>query len=231
MVTDFHALSDAMERYSNHRYAFRAVALADAWPLWETSRNPLFNRFLTWDQPDTVLQIQRRVELISRAHRRGELTAMAGVLRDTGEWVTLIRLMPWSEDSSALETGIWTHERHWNGRASLDLARMGVQAVFQATPATAIVGRVAAENTSCERLLRLMGMSPGQTGIYAHESGRSVALRKCVISRPEWAVKYASYSAYSLFGDDEIRTAASPAAPPRQLEALEDAAGACCDAV
>lgn len=199
MTHDFFELSDTMERFSNHRYAFRPVCLHDAWPIWQASRNRQFNEFLWWDQPQSVDEVLHRLDLITRAHRRGELTAMAGVVRDTGEWVSLIRLMPWPAEPSMVETGIWTHHRFWNGRASLDLARMGTEATFRALDCTGIVGRVSPRNDPCQRLLRLMGMTARDVAMYPHESGRLIPMTNCVITREDWQREYRQYRQYSVW--------------------------------
>lgn len=224
MSHDFLELSDAVERFSNHRYAFRPVCLHDAWPIWQATRNPQFNQFLWWDQPSSVEDVLHRLDLITRAHRRGEMTAVAGVVRDTGEWVSLIRLMPWAPDARMVETGIWTHDRFWNGRASLDLGRMFTEATFRTLDCTAMVGRVSPQNASCQRLLRLIGMTPRDVAMYPHESGRIIPMTNCSITRDEWLHEYRNFRQYNVWAGMSLPAPSHELIEPEPLVEHESAA-------
>ena len=46
MAFDFASLSERLERVYSRRLALRPLSLADAWPLFEATRNPLFNRHI-----------------------------------------------------------------------------------------------------------------------------------------------------------------------------------------
>ena len=130
MTVDFHSLTDQFERVYSKRLALRQVALADAWPLFQATRNPMFNRHLLWDQPDDDARVLERIDSIVEAVRKGRLTALSAVLKSTGEWVSLYRFQPHAVYPEHLEMGIWCHDRFWHGRYSLELVRTCIDAVF-----------------------------------------------------------------------------------------------------
>src|SRR5207237_5531935 len=64
MVHDFQELTDRLERVYSRRLALRPVSLADAWPLFQATRNPLFNKHLLWDQPEDEHAVLQRIDAI-----------------------------------------------------------------------------------------------------------------------------------------------------------------------
>ena len=207
MVLDFHELTDRLERMYSRRLALRPVSLADAWPLFQATRNPLFNKHLLWDRPEDEHEVHDRIDAIVQAARRGGMTALSGVVKTTGEWVSLFRFQPYGADPLAMEMGVWIHDRFWHGRYSLELGRLCVDAAFDSCKVERLVGASARENRASCHLMKSMGMSDAKLVTRYTESGRPVELQEFELSRSQWAIhKLARVgSSYSSTSTGEYR--------------------------
>lgn len=187
MTFDFQGLTHRLERFSSSRLALRPLCLADAWPLFQASRNPHFNENLAWDQPADIDGVVQRLELICRAARRGELTALAAVVRDTGEWVSLFRFFPpMDKEPRVVEMGIWTHDKFWTGRHSFDLGKLCVDTAFRVSDARRLIGLAAPSNRGSMHLMRMVGMTERCHSFKNHETGRRLPTIQFEITREEW---------------------------------------------
>lgn len=187
MPTDFLHLTEQLERIHTGRLALRQVALSDAWPLYQATRNPLFNRHLLWGQPDEDQQVIDRVDAIMEASRRGRLSAVSAVVKLTGEWVSLFRFQPHARRPGTVEMGVWTHDRYWHGRVSFELGRACVDAAFALSGIAKLVGAASLHNKSSCRLMEMCGLSPAELVYRQSETGSEVELQEYEITRDEWA--------------------------------------------
>jgi len=190
-MVDFHALSEHFERVYTRRIALRHVALADSWPLFQATRNPLFNQCLLWERPEDEALVIERVEAIAEAARRGRLTAMSAVVKATGEWVSLYRFQPYAANPRFLEMGIWTHDKFWHGRYSLELVRGCIDAAFDFFDIPSLVGAASPANRSSCKLMELSGMTPTKLVFRQNEAKAEVQLQEFEINRADWAAKRA----------------------------------------
>jgi len=186
MAHDYIDLADRLERAFSPRIALRRISLSDGWPLFEATRNPLFNRFLMWDPPANEDEVLARVDAIVDAARRGRLAALSGVVRTTGEWASLFRFQPYGADPEVMEMGVWTHPRFWQGRYTLELSRMCVDACFAASEADRLIGAAAPDNAGSCQLMRAVGMREIDLVTRRTESGRRVELQEFEILRSVW---------------------------------------------
>ena len=227
MAIDFHELSDRLQRFSSPNLALRPLCLADAWPLFQASRHPQFNEHLAWDQPADIDGAVARVELICKAARRGELSALAAVARDTGEWVSLFRFFPPMDAApGVLEMGIWTHQRFWTGRHSLELGRLCVDTAFRVSSVRRLIGLAAPGNRGSMHLMRLVGMTERCRSFKYHETGRKLPTVQYEISRGEWEARRLDNSPFhefclpaSAFGDASSGLPAALADVSQSVEA------------
>lgn len=187
MTIDFHALTEALERVHSSRLALRPVALSDAWPLFQATRNPLFNKHLMWDQPDDEAPVLDRVDAIIDSARSGRLAAFSAVVKATGEWVSLYRFQKHALDPKLVEMGLWTHDKFWQGRFSLELTAACVDAAFSLSDISTLVGAAAPDNRGSCRILELCGLSPASLVLRQGESGTEVKLQEFQITREAWA--------------------------------------------
>ena len=187
MPVDFASFTEQLVRTHSRRLALRPVCLADAWPLFKATRNPQFNAGLLWDQPDHEDLAVRRIDAIMAASDKGRMSALSAVVRDTGEWVSLYRFQPYARDQALVEMGVWTHDRFWHGKYSLELVRACIDSAFDFFEyLPALVGAASTNNRSSCKLMELAGMQPTSMVIRHNEAGSEVPLLEFELSRTQW---------------------------------------------
>jgi RimJ/RimL family protein N-acetyltransferase len=190
MSTDFHSLTEHLERVYTPRVAFRSVSLSDAWPLYEATRDPQFNMGLMWEQPDSDADVLARMDAIVAVARRGGMTAVSAVLKETGEWISLFRFQPYAADPDLVETGIWTHRKFWRGQYSFELANACIDAAFLRTDVPLLIAAANPNNTRVHMLLGICGFTPRRSKARRKESGDEIDLTEFEITREEWTAAH-----------------------------------------
>ena len=184
---DFIDLGSRLEQVYSRRIALRASSLSDAWPLFVATRNPGFNRYLLWPQPDTEDEVLQRLHMIVDRSRTGRHCAVTASVRASGEFIGVFRFLPSSLGRDCVEMGIWMHDKFWHGRYGLELGRLCVSAAFSLAPRLAVlVGASFLENRGSKALMSAVGMSPGRLVMRDTEKGPPVALQEYTITRGEW---------------------------------------------
>ena len=184
----YQRLSEKLERIHTKRLALRPVCMSDAWPLYQATRNSLFNAGLRWEAPADEGPVLERVEVISNASQRGKLAAVSVVLKDTGEWVSLFRFQPYEGDENIVELGIWTHHAFWQGGYSLELGKACVDAAFLFSEASALIGTATPENRASRRLMESCGMTLGKAITRKSETqkDKDIPYLEFSITREKW---------------------------------------------
>jgi RimJ/RimL family protein N-acetyltransferase len=188
-MTDYLALTEQLERVFTSRLALRPLTLSDAWPLFQATRNPDFNKHLLWEQPENESFVLDRINTTVDAARRGRLAAMSAVLKTTGEWVSLYRFQPSSHEPGAVEMGIWTSDKFWNGRFSLELTRACIDAAFSLSDVSSLIGGASPHNRPSCKLLEYCGLVPFSMGIRHSETFVEVLAQEFRITRQQWLEK------------------------------------------
>ena len=186
MPFDFHDLTSSLEKRSSRRLALRSLAFCDAWPLFQASRVPRFNEYLTWETPQQERDAEARVDAILRASRLGQMTALSAVARETGEWISLFRFQPSGRGPRSLEIGVWTHPKFWHGRYSPELMTLCIDAAFECSDIDEIVGAGAVENRGSLSLMRVAGMKAARSFSKETESGVMLPAIEYQLSRSDW---------------------------------------------
>jgi len=218
MRVDFLELTSRLERVYSSRLALRALSMSDAWPLFEASRNPGFNQFLMWPQPENAAAVLRRIDIISSAARQGRLSALSAVVKRTGEWVSLYRFQPHALDPSLIEMGIWTHDRFWRGRYSLELTRACVSAAFRLSNIPVLLAAAAPENLGSCQVLRGVGLRPIRMVTRLTETGSEAKLQEFEITRHEWASGADKEHSFDIFNPDLLPVAEVRTGPKREAD-------------
>jgi RimJ/RimL family protein N-acetyltransferase len=185
----FHDLTERLERLHSSRLALRPVCLADGWPLFQATRHPAFNRHLAWEPSADEQPVLDRVNAIMAASRQGRLSAISAVLKTTGAWVSLFRFLPYGKDPRALELGIWTHPDYWQGRYSLELGQLCVDAAFEFTGIDRVVGLSLPENRGSCQLMQAVGMKEASRSVRKAEGGRTLNVIEYQLMRDDWLMR------------------------------------------
>lgn len=201
---DYFALTEALTRVRSLRVALRPVGLADAYPLYRATRNPKFNQHLLWDQPDTQDEVLARVDAIIQAASTGRLAAFSAVAAETGEWIALYRFQPHPLWQDAAEVGIWTHDRFWHGRYSLEIMRLCFSAAFCLGSLQAIVAAADVGNRASCKLMADSGMRRTRFCTSLDEAGRTRESVEYRVTAHEWAaLEPLPYIAWDLTGSTQ----------------------------
>ncbi len=209
---DFSTLAYHLERCHTRRIALRPVTLTDAWPLFEATRNPSFNRWLLWPQPTVDRLVRERVERIVEAATLSRLAAVSAVVKDTGEWISMFRFQPFRNRDDAMEIGIWTHHRFWHGRYSLELGRLCIDVAFTACPdLQRLVGASSPDNEPSCRLMELCGLHPGDVELRATEGDQPLLLREYAVTREQWQASHAHRVSFRRFDEQDHNIFPAPA--------------------
>ena len=226
MAFDFSELGQNLQRAHAPRVALRPACLADAWPLFHATRNPLFNRHLLWPQPDHEASVLGRMDLIVTAAAQGRLTALSAVVKETGAWIGLFRFQPYREQPGTLEMGVWIHDRFWHGRYSLEIGRLCVDAAFALSGVERLVGASSPENRGSCRLMEAVGMAATELVRRDTETGLPVLLQEYAITRDLWGRRFVPEKTFQVYRGSSFpaRLQALPAALPPQ-DAAPSAAG------
>lgn len=121
------SLKQAFDRRYVEAFAFRLVARADAFPLYEATQHPDFNRFLLWAAPTEVSEAVVQIDKLIREVTLNRAVIVSICERLTGSWVGLARLQTYAD---GVEMGLYIHPRFWAGGVVGGAARAVVQTLL-----------------------------------------------------------------------------------------------------
>ena len=171
MPTDLSALERRASYHYSDRLCMRPVALTDAWPLWQATRDDRFNTHLLWEQPGRELDVFERVEHMHELARRNEVLTLSCTLRESGRWAGVFRYAPLRD---GLETSLWIHPDFWAvpGLAT-EFGRLGLHLGFAEGGAQRLYARSLTENRAVHKLMKPSGFLPIDQGTLVDEAGCS----------------------------------------------------------
>lgn len=202
MSCDFQSLSIDLCHIHNSRVALRTVALSDSWPLFEATKNPLFNKHLTWKAPATDVEAIRRVNLIRRSTERGEMSAVSVVSKHDGAWMGLFRFQPHPSDADALEIGYWSSDRFWHANYGLEVGMMCVDAAFKLSNIHRVTGLAVPVNKSACMGMRRGGLIAGAHCTRPTEDGGSLVAQEFSTTRDMWLQGHGKNELFSMVDAD-----------------------------
>lgn len=164
------------------RLALRALTPADAGPLYGATFHPEFNKNLMWSRPDSHEQVQDRVNQIIRQSEGPCLAAFCAVNRQTGEWVSLYRLIMTCTHEA--EMGLWTHPSYWGGGYGTELTHAAIDLAFRTTDLNTLMAAASPSNPGACRVLEKCGLEAGPVESRMTDDGRIVPLIQFRIKRP-----------------------------------------------
>lgn len=125
--------------------------------------------------------------------RRNRMAVASMVMRDTGEWVGLVRYFPSliaDAPADAIEGGVWLHPKFWHAKLGLEISSIMTSAVFLGEPRLqCIVARTSKANRAVNVMVAQLGFRVFGEGEATREGGASMATLHHVITRSEWAAR------------------------------------------
>jgi RimJ/RimL family protein N-acetyltransferase len=147
-------MSAALESYTIKGVLFRPLARCDAFPLFDATRNPDFNRHLLWSAPETEQQAPVQVDKLIRQNTLQNVVAQSICKKSTGEWLGYLLFKPFKD---GVELGIALHPRTWNTRLTLTAITALIQTTIDALPGTPIYSRVLPANKRMRKICLFYG--------------------------------------------------------------------------
>lgn len=178
----FTQLMETAPATTTDRLALRPLAQADSYPLFSASLNPRFNEHLMWSQPDDHDAVAARVQTIMMRSRAHELAALSAVIKETGQWVSLYRLI--QTGATEAEMGLWTHPDYWSGGYGTELTRAVIDLAFKTTTFNTLMAAASPNNPGACAVLRKCGLTPDVIEHRPAEDGQIVPLIQFRINRP-----------------------------------------------
>lgn len=201
MTFNFGDLTEDLNRAYSPRVALRPVCLADGWPLFAATRNPLFNEHIAWSQPKDEMMALDRISKISAAVAQEKMSAVSVVLRSTGEWIGLFRYMPYNNQDKTLEVGLWASDKFWTGRFGREIGQLCINAAFRLSGVERIVGIATQGNRSSRSNMLAGGMRPGEAFSRKVEDGRVFPVQEFLVDRKDWE-KIGPSPYLSIYGEE-----------------------------
>ncbi|MCP5264640.1 MAG: GNAT family N-acetyltransferase [Burkholderiaceae bacterium] len=182
---DLRQLFGALPHLGSDTLGFRPIHRDDVAWLWDATRNPLFNRFLTWTQPESMSEAAEQIDALLAANESREVAAFACFpIGDPTRWAAIYRFTPWKD---GLEMGLWTHPDFWGSGWGTRIATLAVNAGFEATAAHTMYAKTANENHPAQAVLRKCGLVPGGAASAPTNDGR-------LLVGTEWSIGRARYA-------------------------------------
>jgi hypothetical protein len=114
------------------------------------------------------------------------MSAFSAVAVETGEWIALYRFQPDTEHLETSEVGIWTSDRHWHGKISLEVMRLCFSAAFTTSSLAQISAGAHVGNRASRLLMEQSGMSFERHFVATTENGLSVPAVRYGITAQQW---------------------------------------------
>lgn len=171
----------------NHRYAknvaFRDFARADAFPLFQATRDPDFNRFLLWTAPPAEADILPQADKLLRQATLHTAVVLSMCEKDTGTWVGLALLKPFRD---GVELSLYLHPKVWNIGAVFTCGRAIIEVVFDRLPQTPVYTRVRPGNRRMEKICRAYRFEPTAPSQAEHAVDGVIGLDVYRLTRERW---------------------------------------------
>jgi RimJ/RimL family protein N-acetyltransferase len=193
LALDFKRMSERSEYHHTDKLALRPMALADAWALFDACKVPAFTRNLLWSAPRVPREMFERVEDILTEVRLNRMAAVSIVLRETSEWVGLVRYFESHIEAgptNAIEGGVWLHPKFWHARLGREIGSLMSSACFIEEPRLQhIVARTSKANRAVNAMVADIGFSVIGEGLTHRENQEPMPILHHAITRAEWEAR------------------------------------------
>lgn len=190
-------LLDRCVRHRSARLRLQPLSLADVEPLWQATRNPAFNAFLTWSQPAQRSELVERVQRMVARSEALEVAYLSAFDIVSGRWVGLYRIETdpdWGAER-VFELGMWVHPDFWGAGWAAELHALGTSLAFLESDAPALAARSARANEKGWRTLERMGFHRDREYEEPAEGAPPIPAFRYRLERYDWERATASAAA------------------------------------
>jgi len=105
------ALKIEINTFCTENITFRLFTRSDAFPLYQATLNPEFNKKLAWGPPESFDDVILQTDLLIREMISNQSVIVSMVEKNTGAWIGIIKLTTYKD--SVIQS-LWVHPNYWN---------------------------------------------------------------------------------------------------------------------
>jgi len=165
------------------RVAFRPLARADAFPFFQATQHPDFNRYLLWHAPKTEAEFLPRIDRLLRETMMNQAVVLSICDRNTGTWLGTAVIKPLR---NGLEVGLLIHPSRWNTSTVFAAGQGVVEILLRRLPETEIYMRVRRGNVKMEKIARKFCFEPIAEEALPHVDGSSHPVDVYRLNKEKW---------------------------------------------
>lgn len=140
--------------FSTESIAFRLFTKSDAFPLYQATLNPLFNRKLAWGPPNGFDDVLIQTNLLLREMTSNNSVVISMVEKHTGTWIGIIKFSVYRD---SIIQSLWFHPNYWNKPIIIFGSSAAIDIVFEATELKKIYAKYIVGHSATEKILKRNG--------------------------------------------------------------------------
>ena len=168
------------------RLRLRPFALDDEAAVFALVSDPEIARFVRFEAHRTPADTRVFLELAAAHYRRGDLFALAIVLREDEQLIGSCGFVGQAPERKAAEMGYWLGKPHWGKGYALEAARALVRFGFEQMSLERVEAKCFLENIAGQRVIEKLGMKFEGTDCSERIKGEYPELSVYGISRDNW---------------------------------------------
>lgn len=176
--------------------------------IWQWSRNPRFNEYTLWQQPQIPLQAKRFIDRALAAWDAGTAFSYFCQCKETGETVARVEARRSLRRSTLGEVGMLIAPEAWNRGYGTELTYFGLWVCFENMELEAVAIDASASNGAANHLLHGLGLELLGEQDFPLADGGMARLNRFVLTRDEFQVRLLpQMTAYALPSEVHVHTA------------------------
>jgi RimJ/RimL family protein N-acetyltransferase len=176
-------LKNTLDNYRAGQLVFRPLCKGDAFPLFDATRNPEFNRHLLWSAPETVEELIVQVNLLRRDHTLNQAAVYSMCERVTGRWAGFIKFAPYLDAHSI---SFWIHPNFWKSTIASTAIRFVLEASMNYAKLPKLYAYIKEENEPMQNISEKCGYTYLRNIPFEHADGHIVTMKLYELTQENW---------------------------------------------
>jgi RimJ/RimL family protein N-acetyltransferase len=172
--------------FCTENIAFRLFTRSDAFPLYQATLNPEFNKKLAWGPPESFDDVILQTDLLLREMRSNHSLVVSIVEKNTGSWVGIIKLTIYKD---SLLHSLWFHPNYWNKPMIIFASSAWTDLFFKITNLPKLYAKHAVDHSVTEKLVKKSGFIYRYNESVPHTNGSMVDCKTYELNYDNWQGK------------------------------------------
>ena len=177
--------TNAIPTIETERLRLRPFAFDDEAAVFALASDPAIARFVRFEAHRTPADTRVFLELAAEHYRRGDLFAMAIILREDERLIGSCGFVSQAPERKAAEIGYWLGKPHWGKGYAVEAARALVRYGFEQMGLERVEAKCSLENYASQRVIEKLGMKYERTDRSERIKGEYPELRVYAIARQD----------------------------------------------